>query len=79
MTTIAIRKKLMTYLAEADDSKVKALYTLLKKEIQEEDTFVLTGEQLLTLDKEREMHISGETKSYSHQDASQIIKGQRRF
>ena len=28
MTTIAIRQKLMTYLADADDSKVKALYTL---------------------------------------------------
>jgi len=79
MTTKAIRKKLMTYPADADDSKVKALYTLLEKEIQEEDTFVLTGEQLQILDKEREMHISGQTKSYSRQEASQIIKGQRGF
>jgi len=79
MTTIAIRKKLMTYLADADDSKVKALYTLLEKEIEEEDTFVLTGEQLQILDKEREMHINGETKSYSRQEASEIIKGQRGY
>jgi hypothetical protein len=79
MTTIAIRQKLMTYLADADDSKVKALYTLLEKEIQEEDTFVLTDEQLQILDKEREMHINGQTKSYSREEANQIIKGQRAF
>ena len=79
MTTIAIRQKLMTYLADADDSKVKALYTLLEKEIHGEDTFILTDEQLQILDKEREMHISGKSKSYSRQEASQIIKGQRAF
>jgi len=79
MTTIAIRQKLMTYLADADDSKVKALYTLLEKELQEEDTFVLTDEQLQILDKEREMHINGQTKSYSREEANQIIKGQRAF
>jgi len=69
----------MTYLADADDSKVKALYTLLEKELQEEDTFVLTDEQLQILDKEREMHINGQTKSYSREEANQIIKGQRAF
>jgi hypothetical protein len=79
MTTVAIRKKLMTYLADADDSKVKALYTLLEKEIQEEDSFVLTNQQLQILEKEREMHINGRTKSYGREEANQIIKGQRGF
>ena len=79
MTTVAIRQKLMTYLADADDSKVKALYTLLEKEIQDDNTFVLTDEQLQILDKEREMHLSGQTKSYSREEARQIIKGQRAF
>jgi hypothetical protein len=79
MTTIAIRQKLMTYLADADDSKVKALYALLENEIREEDTFVLTDEQMQILDKEREMHLSGQTKSYTRHEASQIIKGQRAF
>jgi hypothetical protein len=51
MTTSTIRKKLITYLADADDSKVKAIYTLLEKEIQEEETFVLTDEQLQILEK----------------------------
>jgi hypothetical protein len=79
MTTLAIRQKLMTYLADADDSKVKALYTLLEKEIDADNTFVLTDEQLQILDKERELHISGQTKSYNREEARQIIKGQRAF
>ncbi|GAC1309935.1 MAG: hypothetical protein NVSMB24_26270 [Mucilaginibacter sp.] len=79
MTTLAIRKKLMTYLADADDSKVKALYTLLEKEIRDEETFTLTDEQLQILEKEREMHVNGESKSYNRAEALQIIKGQRSF
>jgi hypothetical protein len=79
MTTLAIRKKLMTYLADADDSKVKALYTLLENEIRDEETFTLTDEQMQILDKEREMHMNGESKSYNREDARQIIKGQRDF
>jgi hypothetical protein len=78
-TTLSIRQKLMTYLADADDSKVKAIYTLLEKEIKEEGDFKLTDEQLGILDKERAMHLSGQTKSYTRQEATQIIKGQRGF
>jgi hypothetical protein len=78
-TTLSIRQKLMTYLADADDSKVKAIYTLLEREIKEEGDFKLTDEQLGILDKERAMHLSGQTKSYTRQEATQIIKGQRGF
>jgi len=79
MTTLAIRKKLMTYLADADDSKVKALYTLLEKEIQQDESFALTDDQLQILEKERAMHINGESKSYGREEARQIIKGQHSF
>ncbi|MGZ3874173.1 MAG: hypothetical protein ACXVJD_14720 [Mucilaginibacter sp.] len=79
MTTSAIRQKLITYLADADDSKVKAIYTLLEREIGDSDSFQLTDEQLKILDKEREMHLTGQTKSYTRQEAIQLIKGQRSF
>lgn len=79
MTTTAIRQKLMTYLADADDSKVKAIYTLVEGDIKKEDTFKLTDEQLQILDTEREMHLAGKTKSYTRQEANEIIKGQRSF
>ena len=79
MTTLTIRQKLMTYLADADDSKVKAIYTLLEREIREDDIFTLSEEQLQILDKERQLHITGQSKSYSREEANQIIKGQRTF
>jgi hypothetical protein len=79
MTTLTIRQKLMTYLADADDSKVKAIYTLLEREIRKDDIFTLSEEQLQILDEERELHITGQSKSYSREEANQIIKGQRTY
>ncbi len=79
MATLSIRQKLMTYLADADDSKIKAIYTLLKKEIQEEDAYVLTDEQMRILDEEHHLHITGQSKSYTREEAGQIIRGQRSF
>jgi len=79
MATLTIRQKLMTYLANAEESKVKAIYTLLEKDIQEDNSFTLTDEQLQILDKEHEMHVSDQTKSYTREQASQIIKGKRSF
>lgn len=79
MTTPAIRQKLMTYLANADDSKVRALYTLLEREISEDNTLTLTDEQLQILEDERQLHLSGQSKSYTREEASQIVKGLRAF
>ncbi|MCO5947362.1 hypothetical protein [Mucilaginibacter flavidus] len=74
MTTSTIRKKLITYLADADDSKVKAIYTLLEDDIRR-DEISFTDE----LERERELHLSGQTKSYSRTEAIEIIKGQHSF
>jgi hypothetical protein len=79
MTTAAIRHRLLSYLADADDKKVKAVYTLLEKEIEEKDAFILTDEQLEILDREHNLHISGQSKSYTRAEADQIIKGKRAF
>jgi hypothetical protein len=78
MTTATIRKKLITYLADADDSKVKAIYTLLEDDMSQ-DRFSFTDEQLQILERDRELHLSGQTKSYSRHEAIEIIKGQRSF
>jgi hypothetical protein len=79
MTTLTIRQKLITYLADADDGKVRALYTLLEKEIGDEPAFQLTDEQINFLNTERELHMSGQSKSYTREEAGQIIKGHRSF
>ena len=37
MTAVAIRKKLVSYLQVADEAKVKAIYALVKADIEQED------------------------------------------
>ncbi len=78
MTTLTIRKKLMTYLADADDSTVKAIYALLKNDILDEN-IKLTEEQMQILEEEHHLHITGQTRSYTRDEADQIIRGQRTF
>ncbi len=77
MTISAIRKKLKTYVDGVDDKKVKALYTLLQDEIEHSDGFSLSEEHLRILDKEHALHLSGQTKSYSWEDAKEIIRGKK--
>jgi hypothetical protein len=77
MTISAIRKKLKTYVDGVDDKKVKALYTLLQDDIEDSDGFSLSEEHLRILDNEHALHLSGETKSYSWEDAKEIIRGKK--
>jgi len=77
MTTAAIRERLMIYIADAQDDKLKALYTLLEDNIEETSSFVLTKEHLKILEEEEALHLSGKSKSYSWNEAKQIIRGQR--
>ena len=79
MTISAIRKKLKTYVDGVDDKKVKALYTLLQDEIEDSDGFSLSEEHLRILDKEHALHLNGQTKSYSWEDAKEIIRGELAF
>jgi len=75
MTTTAIRQRLITYLSDAEDTKVRAIYTLLEKEIDDKQSFSLTVEHLEILDRERQLHLSRETKSYTKEESFDIIKG----
>lgn len=79
MTTTAIRRKLMTFIADADDKKVKSMYMLFEEEIEKEGVFRLTDEHIKILDEEREKHINDKSKSYSWEDAKQIIRGKRKL
>jgi hypothetical protein len=78
MTTSAIRKKLITYLADADDKKVKAIYTLFEDEINHEAEFRLTNEHIKILDERKAKHISGKDKSANWQDVHDSIRKKRK-
>lgn len=79
MTTLTTRQKLITYLADADESEIDALYNSLKKDITKEKHFVLSDEQLKMLETDRQLYLNGESKSYTREEANEIIKGQRDF
>ena len=79
MTTAAIRKQLITYIADADDKKVKGLYMLIEDEISKKDKFTLSAAQLKRLDKERDLHIKGKSKSYTWSEAKEIIRGKKKL
>ena len=79
MTTTAIRKKLITYIADADDKKVKGLYMLVEDEINRKDTFRLSATQVKMLDAEKEKHVKGKSKSYTWPEAKDIIRGKRKL
>ena len=70
MTDLTVRQKLISYLADADEPIVNALFTLLKKEMQEDVGFSLTNEQLDILEYEHNLHISGQRKSYTRREAA---------
>jgi len=79
MTTTAIRKKLMTYIADADDKKVKGLYMLVEDEISNKETFQLSANDLKMLEQDRATHMKGKSKSYNWEESRQIIRGQKKL
>ena len=77
MTTTAIRKKLMTYIADADDKKIKGLYMLVEDEISNKEIFQLSEKDLKMLEQDRATHLKGKSKSYKWEEAKEIIRGQK--
>ena len=78
MTSTAIRKKLMTYIADADYKKVKGLYMLVEDDIMSGGKFKLSGDHLKIVEQEREKHLKGKNKSYNWGETKQIIRGKRK-
>ena len=77
MTIAAIRQQLMTYLAEANDQKVKALYTLLEGELESPKDFKLSDEQLAIVE-ERKATYSTSREGRSWQEVHASIRSKRK-
>lgn len=76
MTIAAIRKRLIAFLADADEKKVKAIYTLLESDM-EEASFVLSDTHKEILDKEHEQYIEGKSNAYTWTEAKKIIRSKK--
>lgn len=78
MTTSTLRKKLINFIADADDKKIKGMYLLLEEEIEKEEAFILSDEHIAILDQEHENHVTGKSQSHSWSEAVTIIRGKKR-
>ncbi|MBL7731822.1 MAG: hypothetical protein JNM88_11645 [Chitinophagaceae bacterium] len=74
MTTKTIRKKLISYIADADDKKIKGLYMLVEDDISRQQQFQLSDSEVKLLEEERRKHITGKSKSYTWTEAKTIIR-----
>lgn len=77
MNTMVIRKKLHDYIADADDKKIEGMYMLLEDEIAKKEDFVCTSKHLELLEEEKRKHVAGVSKSYSWEEAKEIIRGNK--
>lgn len=66
MTTAALKKKIQTYLEVGDDKIIKAVYTLLEAQVKaSENNVEFSKEQIKELNKRRNAHLAGKSKTYT--------------
>jgi len=78
MASAAIRKKLITFLADADEKKVRAIYALFEDDIKREEAFKLQEDHLKILDERRARHLNGKDKSSNWQEVHTRIRAKRK-
>ena len=81
MTYTVVKEKLHSYIEQADQKKIKAIYTLLENDIeqeQEQDRFTYNEETLQMLEKVSEDAFAGKTKTYTLEESMASIKKHRK-
>ena len=78
MGAIAIREKLHEYIRNADDKKVKAIFTVIEKEIEDKYNWWQDEKLISVLDKEYAAFESGRSKGYTIEDIKKNIEGYKK-
>jgi len=78
MGASAIREKLQEYIRIADDRKVKAIYTMVEKEIEEEYHWWKDEKFIVKLEREYEDFESGKMKGYSIEEVKKNVATAKR-
>lgn len=76
MKTTVIRERLHEYIEHADSKQLKAIYTLLEKEL--EPDYKYDAATLNMLYKRRENHLQGKSKTFSGKEAIESIRATNR-
>jgi hypothetical protein len=80
MQTTVIREKLHQYI-DSSDEKLLKLMLALAKEYNDDDNFdyEFTSDEIKILDQRREDRLSGKSKTYSWEEAKDIIIGKNKI
>lgn len=76
MNTSTLREQLHQYIDDADDDKIAAIFTILRSDIS--NTTAYTDEELKTFYERREKYLSGNTTTYSAEEALEYIRKNRK-
>jgi hypothetical protein len=75
-----IRHKLYQYVDKGDDKLLKLMYALAKEYAGEDDfEYAFSDEEIKLLEDRRVKRLSGESKTYSWQEAKDIVKGKNKI
>lgn len=78
MQTTSIRQKLHQYVDKSDDKLLKLMYAIAKEYNEDDDfEYEFTAEEIKVFDERSERRLSGESKTYSWQEAKDMITGKR--
>ncbi len=80
MQTTVIREKLHQYIDSSDERLLKLMLALIK-EYNDDDNFdyEFTSDEIKILDQRREDRLSGKSKTYTWQEAKDIIIGKSKI
>lgn len=75
-----IRQKLYQYVDKGDDKLLKLMYALAKEYTREDDfEYAFSDEEIKLLEDRRVKRLSGESKTYSWQEAKDIVTGKNKI
>jgi len=80
MEVANIRQKLHQYVDKGDEKLLKLMYAIAKEYNDDDDfEYEFSDEEIKIFEERRAKRLSGESKTYSWQDAKDIITGKKKM